>query len=74
MIQNFWEGMVKNGCGQCELGTLNLTLFLKNEQMKSTNFLQAGRNPVYFFGGRGGGVGGGYGKWMWLIYKPDADL
>ena len=61
--------MVKNGCGQCELGTLNLTLFLKNEQMKSTNFLQAGRNPVYFFGGRGG-----YGKWMWLIYKPDADL
>ena len=47
--------MVKNGCGQCELGTLNLTLFLKNEQMKSTNFLQAGRNPVYFFGGRGGG-------------------
>ena len=67
--------MVKNGCGQCELGTLNLTLFLKNEQMKSTNFLQAGRNPVYFFGGRGGGGGGGgYGKWMWLIYKPDADL
>ena len=66
--------MVKNGCGQCELGTLNLTLFLKNEQMKSTNFLQAGRNSVYFFGGRGGGVGGGYGKWMWLIYKPDADL
>ena len=25
-------------------------------------------------GGGGGGVGGGYGKWMWLIYKPDADL
>ena len=74
MIQNFWEGMVKNGCGQCELGTLNLTLFLKNEQMKSTNFLQAGRNPVYFFGGTRGGVGVGYGKWTWLIYKPDADL
>ena len=60
MIQNFWEGMVKNGCGQCELGTLNLTLFLKNEQMKSTNFLQAGRNPVYVLGGRwGGGLEGG---------------
>ena len=67
--------MVKNGCDQCELGTLNLTLFLKNEQMKSTNFLQAGRNPVYFFGGTGGGgVGVGDGKWTWLIYKPDADL
>ena len=57
MIQNYWEGMVKNGCGQCELGTLNLTLFLKNEQMKSINFLQAGRNPI-FLGGRGGLEGG----------------
>ena len=54
-----------------DVANVNLGLwiwqFLENEQMKSINFLQAGRNPIFL-------GGGGYGKWMWLIYKPDADL